>query len=101
MNIYSVGVNKEYTIYMVKHACEEFETLTDAQAMRICELLSKYATDTTPEVESLQDENSELESELETAQEELEDEVHKNWKLQQKIEELEHTIEDLKHASNK
>lgn len=102
MNIYTLGCNEEYTVSMVKQSCEEFSTLTYDQAMKVCELLAKYASNkVSDEIESLQDENSELERELEDAQDELEDEVHKNWKLQQKIDELENEIEVLKHASNK
>lgn len=103
MRIYASGSNEEYTVSMVKQSCEEFSTLTYEQAMRVCELLAKYAGSNkfSDEIESLQDENSELESELENAQDELEDEVHKNWKLQERIDELENEIEVLKNASNK
>lgn len=103
MNIYTVGINEEYTISMVKNACGEFKTLTDDQAMKICELLAEYKCDRTSseEIESLQDENSELERELEDAQDELEYTTRKNWKLQEKIDQLEKEIKELKHASNK
>lgn len=103
MRIYTLGANDEYTISMIKQACDEFATLTDEQALKICELLAKYAVDkgTQDSIDTLQEENSELEEELESTQWSLDIEERKNQKLQEKIDKLEEEIEELKNATNK
>ena len=68
LNIYTVGMNEEFTTTMVKNLCPEFETLTHDQALRICELLAQIHNEQIGEesetVQELRSQVSELSDEI-------------------------------------
>jgi ubiquinone biosynthesis protein UbiJ len=96
MNINTLGTMEEYTIYSVKHSCQEFETLTDEQALKICEILAenKKKEYDHEEISDLQDEIDELQDEVDTLEE-------RNYFLRSQNKDLEREIKELKDASNK
>ena len=89
-NIYTVGKNNEYTVHMVKNLCEEFETLTYDQAMKLCELLAEIHCDL-PDAETedeLRDQIQELEDENEGLKSDLDYYQSKAERLQDELNEL-------------
>lgn len=100
MNIYSVGNDGEFTIHMVKNSCEEFQTLTYDQAMKVCELLAKYAHSEDTSYENLQSEIYQLEEELSDREDEISSLESRLWQANERNKKLEQELEELKNASN-
>ena len=99
-NIYTTGPTEEYTISMVKGLCDEFNTLTYDQAMRVCELISQLAAndyENTSSESDLQDEIDDLEDELESARDDANHWETKAERYKSRVQDLENEVEDLKH----
>lgn len=92
LNVYTTGLNGEYTIFMVKNMCPEFETLTDAQALRVCELLAQVEdtqlSDASDSVTELENQVTELEDELDAMESSRDYYKEKYEELQEKLDSL-------------